>query len=65
MQPNNLDIAVEVMKIADIADYPALLATFCTLIGCYIIAVIFARRGDKSDALKVLPQTHFINASVC
>ena len=53
MQPNVLDVTKETAKIKDLADYPALLATVCAIGGLYLIAMVWARRKDKKDALKV------------
>ena len=53
VEPNRLEIIKEVMKLKNIQDYPGLLATVCVICGCYLIAVIWARRQDKKDMLKV------------
>ena len=53
MQPNVLDISKETAKIKDLADYPALFATVCAIGGLYLIVMVWARRKDKKDALKV------------
>eukprot|EP00794_Sanderia_malayensis_P003794 gene3794-4317_t len=60
VQPNALDISAEIIKIKDLADYPALLATVCTIFGCYLIVVVWARRKDGADSFKaklVIPDT--------
>ena len=51
--PNKLDIKASIKKLAELHKYPALLATFCTIIGLYILAMIWARRKDRKDTTKV------------
>ena len=53
VQPNMIDVSAEILKIKDLADYPALLATVCIISGLYLIAMIWARQKDKKDILKV------------
>ena len=48
-----LDITDTVLKIRDLDDYPALLATVCIIAGMYIILMVLAGRQDRRDALKV------------
>ena len=51
--PNKLDIKASIKKLAELHKHPALLATFCTIIGLYILAMIWARRKDRKDITKV------------
>ena len=53
VQPKLIDVEKEILKIKDLVDYPALLATVCVIGGLYIIAMIWARRQDNNDILKV------------
>ena len=53
VKPNVLDLTKTVLKIKDLDDYPALLATVCIIAGMYIILMVLAGRQDKRDALKV------------
>lgn len=53
VEPNVLDISTEILKFKDLADYPALLATICVISGLYLVAMVWARRHDKKDILKV------------
>ena len=53
VQPKLIDVEKEILKIKDLVDYPALLATVCIIGGLYIIAMIWARRQDNNDILKV------------
>ena len=52
--PNTLNIKEEIAKLKNLDQYPALLATFCVIIGLYIITSVWARRQDKKDAEKVI-----------
>ena len=51
--PNKLDIKASIKKLAELHKHPALLATFCTIIGLYILGMIWARRKDRKDITKV------------
>ena len=51
--PNKLDIKASIKKLAELHKHPALLATFCTVIGLYILGMIWARRKDRNDITKV------------
>ena len=53
MKPNVLDIAKESIKLKNLADYPALLASVCTIGGLYLLLMIWARKKDKKDILDV------------
>lgn len=51
--PNKLDIKASIKKLAELHKHPALLATFCTIIGLYILGMIWARHKDRKDITKV------------
>ena len=53
MKPNVIDITKESLKLLNLKDYPALLATVCVIGGIYLLAMVWARRKDKKDVLKV------------
>ena len=53
VKPNVLDIAKESIKLKNLADYPALLASVCTIGGLYLLLMIWARKKDKKDILDV------------
>lgn len=51
--PNKLDVKSEILKLKQLDDYPALLVTFCVLMGVSLICMIWARRKDSHDVQKV------------
>lgn len=53
VQPNTLEISKEIVKIKNLAHYPALLATMCSICALYLIAMIWARHCDKEDVIGV------------
>ena len=53
MKPNVIDITKESLKLLNLKDYPALLATVCVIGGIYLLAMVWARRKDKKDVLSV------------
>lgn len=59
VKPNAIDVKKEIIKIKELTDYPALLATVCIIFGLYLIAMIWARHNDKQDILKV-SQLHIL-----
>ena len=61
MKPNVLDIAKESIKLKNLADYPALLASVCTIGGLYLLIMIWARNKDKRDMLEVSKFVFFIS----
>eukprot|EP00112_Aurelia_sp_Birch-Aquarium-sp1_P002284 Seg1249.12 transcript_id=Seg1249.12/GoldUCD/mRNA.D3Y31 product="Polycystic kidney disease protein 1-like 2" protein_id=Seg1249.12/GoldUCD/D3Y31 len=52
VKPNVLDIKESILKLKNLDDSPALLATVCVMAGLYIIGMVLARRQDKKDTLK-------------
>lgn len=51
--PNKLDIKSSFKKLPEIYKHPALLATFCVIIGLYLVGLVWARRKDRRDITKV------------
>ena len=51
--PNKLDIESSFKKLPEIYKHPALLATFCVIIGLYLVGLVWARRKDRRDITKV------------
>lgn len=51
--PNELDINASLKELTQIHKHPALLATYCVIIGLYILALVWARRKDRKDITKV------------
>ena len=51
--PNKLDVAKQITNFANLADYPALIATIAVIGGLYLIAMIWALRKDRSKSFKV------------
>lgn len=47
--PRPLDLKAEIAKLKNLDEYPALLSTFCVIIGTSLICMIWARRKDISD----------------
>ena len=47
--PRPLDIQAQLAKLKNLDEYPALLSTFCVIIGTSLICMIWARRKDISD----------------
>ena len=47
--PRKLDIKAQLLQLKNLEEYPALLATFCVIIGLALIAMVWARRKDLSD----------------
>ena len=55
--PNSLNIKASIAKLPEIYKHPALLATFCVIIGLYILGLLWARRKDRKDIAKVFLQS--------
>ena len=51
--PNTFNVERELLKLKNIHEYPALLATVCTIVALYVLVLIWARKRDKRDAQKV------------
>ena len=51
--PNELDIKKSLNMLSELHKYPAILATFCSIISLYVLALIWARHKDKADCKKV------------
>ncbi|XP_065664955.1 uncharacterized protein LOC100198378 isoform X2 [Hydra vulgaris] len=52
VSPRELNIKQEIMALTNVENYPALLATICTLYGIFILAIVWARRRDQRDLLE-------------
>ena len=55
MAPNPIDfekVWAEFGRLGETGNY-VVLATVCTMLGVYMVGLIFARRADKRDELKV------------
>ncbi|XP_032242532.2 polycystin-1 isoform X2 [Nematostella vectensis] len=51
--PNAIDLSSAIKNFANFDESPALLATFCAILGMYLVALIWARRRDLKDTSKV------------
>ena len=51
--PTELDLDKSLGKLTELHKYPALLATFCTIVALYLLCLVWARRKDKADLKKV------------
>uniref|UniRef100_A0A7M5V0L4 Polycystic kidney disease protein 1-like 2 n=3 Tax=Clytia hemisphaerica TaxID=252671 RepID=A0A7M5V0L4_9CNID len=47
--PRKLNIQAQLLKLKNLEEYPAILATFCVIMGVSLVAMIWARRKDLTD----------------
>ena len=58
--PNKLDVSKEILNLANLGDYPALIVTICVILGLYILAMVWAKRKDRREAGKVSACMHVL-----
>lgn len=63
MAPNPIDfekVWSEFGRLGETGNY-VVLATVCSMLGCYLLGLMFARRADNKDELKVSMRFCFSN----
>ena len=55
MAPNKIDFKVAFNKFADIGETKnfLVLTTVCSILALYLVGLVFTRRSDKKDKIKV------------